>query len=99
MVLRILCIVLDHHLVTCDFGHNGRRGDTGDLGIALHYVALVGNGAQGVAVHKHAIGLEPRIGHGARDGGADGAGHAHIIDIRGRDMAKTDRGRDLGNLH
>ena len=48
----------------------------------------LGTAPKGVTVHKHAIGLEPRIGHGARDGSADGAGHAHIVDIRRRDMAK-----------
>ena len=99
MVLGILGIVLDHHLITRDLGHDGRCGDAGDFGIALHHIALVGNGALRVAVHKHAIGLESCIGHGARDGGTDSTGHAHLIDILRRDMAKTDRRRHLGNLH
>ena len=99
MVLGILGVVLDHHLVTRDLGHDGRRGDAGDFGIALDHVALVGNGTQRVTVHEDAVGFEPRIGHGTRNGGTDSAGHAHLIDIPRRDMAKTDRRRHLGNLH
>lgn len=71
MVLGVLGVVLDHHLVTRDLGHDRRRSDAGDLGIALHHVALVGNGAQGIAIHEDAVGLKSRIGHGARDGGTD----------------------------
>ena len=99
MVLGVLGVVLDHHLVTRDLCHDGCRGDTGDLGIALHHVALIGNGAQGVAIHEDAVGFKSRIGHGARNGGTDSTGHAHLIDILRRDMAKTDRRRHLGNLH
>ena len=72
MVLGVLGVVLDHHLVTRDLCHDGCRGDTGDLGIALHHIALVRNGAQGVAIHEDAVGFKSRIGHGARDGNADG---------------------------
>lgn len=99
MVLRILGVVLDHHLVTRDLGHDGRRGDAGDFGIALHHIALVRNGAQGVTIHEDAVGLKSRIGHGARNGSTDSTGHAHFIDILRRDMAKTDCRRHLGNLH
>ena len=59
----------------------------------------MGHGAQRVTVHKHAIGLESRICHRTRDSGSNGAGHAHLIDICGSDMAKADSSRHLGNLH
>ena len=99
MVLGVLGVVLDHHLVTRDLGHDGRCGDAGDLGIAFHHIALVRNSAQGVAIHEDAVGFKSRIGHGARNGGTDSTGNAHLIDILRRDMAKTDRRRHLGNLH
>ena len=99
MVLGILGIVLDHHLVTRDLGHNGCRSDTGDLGVALDHVELVGNGTQRVAVHKHAIRLKARIGNSARDGGTNGTRHAHIIDGLRRNMAKTDGSRHLGDFY
>ena len=51
---------------------------------------LPGDGMDGVAVHKHAVGRKPRIGHGVGHGAPEGLCHAHAIDIGCRHLPKAD---------
>ena len=93
-VLRMRKRVLAHELIARDLGDDRRRGDRGDLGVALHDRGLLLDDAQGQAVDDDVVRSAAEPAERGEDRALERRGHAERVDLLGRDVSDGDRDRD-----